>query len=292
MGCYIGARIARTGRASVTLAGAWAEARAALAASGVRVEEDEGAWTIPVEAVALSDVPPADLAFVLVKSHNTSAVAPRVARAVGDHGVAVTLQNGLGNAEILGSFVEPSRLVVGVTTAGATLLGPGHVRGFAAPTVLGRDDDGHAARVAEILTAAGLPASVHDDIHALVWRKLAVNCAINPLSALRGVPNGALLERPEDREILEGAAREVQAVARARGVRADGDYAEAVLEAARLTSGNRSSMLQDMDRKAPTEIDALNGAVLREGARLGQATPTNAWLLEKIRGREARYRAP
>jgi 2-dehydropantoate 2-reductase len=291
MASYFGGRIAGSGRASVTLAGAWQEALAVLSASGVRVEEDAEDWTTPIDAVALADAPTADLVLILVKSHKTRGIAPHVARAMGAAGIAVSLQNGIGNAETLGALIDPSRLVMGVTRAGATLLSAGHVRGFAGPTILGRDKAGHALRVAELLSTSALPTTVDDDVDALIWRKLAVNCAINPLSALRGIPNGALLQRAEDRQLLEAAAYEVQAVARARGVRVDGDYREAALGAARLTAGNRSSMLQDVDRKAPTEIEALNGAVVREGARLAVPTPTNARLLEEIRARETAYRA-
>ncbi len=291
MASYVGGRVAGSGRASVTLAGTWEEALAVLSGAGVRVEEGSESWTAPLAAVPLADAPAADLVLVLVKSHKTRDIAPHVARAMGADGIAVSLQNGIGNAEALRALIDPSRLVMGVTRAGATLLSAGHVRGFVGPTVLGRDEAGHAARVAELLSASGLPTTVDDDIDALIWRKLAVNCAINPLSALRGLPNGALLERAEERQLLEAAAYEVQAVAGARGVRIDGDYREAALGAARLTAGNRSSMLQDVDRGAPTEIEALNGAVVREGARLGVPTPTNARLLEEIRAREAADRA-
>jgi 2-dehydropantoate 2-reductase len=290
MACYVGARIARSGCASVTLAGTWKDALATLRVGGVRVEEGGVTWVTPVAAVPLDDVPTADLALVLVKSPQTPSVAPLVARSIGDRGVAVTLQNGLGNVDTLSTVIDRGRLVVGVTTVGATLLAPGHVRAFLAPTVLGRDDAGHAPGVAQMLTASGLPTTVEDDIEALIWRKLAVNCAINPLSALRGVLNGALLESPGDRELLESAAAEVQAVALARGVRVAGDCRQAALEAARLTAGNRSSMLQDFERRAPTEIEAMNGAVVREGRRLGVATPTLSSLLMQVRERESARR--
>jgi 2-dehydropantoate 2-reductase len=289
MACYVGARIARAGHASVTLTGSWHEGLEA-ARQGLHVEEEGASWATPVATAFPDDPPSADIALVLVKSPRTRTVAPLVARSVSNVGVAVTLQNGLGNVESLGEVLDPSRLVAGVTTAGATLLGPGRVRGFPAPTVLGRDATGHAVSVAQLLTAAGLPTSVQDDLDALVWRKLAVNCAINPLSALRGIPNGALLDHAGDRSLLEAAADEVQAVAGARGVQIDVDYRHAALEAARLTAGNRSSMLQDFDRHAPTEIEALNGAVVREGARLGVATPILSRLLEEVRAREAQYR--
>jgi 2-dehydropantoate 2-reductase len=290
MACYVGAQIARAGRASVTLTGTWKEALETLGARGIRVEEDGDAWVTPVEAVPLQEAPQADVVLVMVKSPRTHTVASFVGRSMGGGGVAVTVQNGLGNAEALATAVDSARLVVGVTTAGATLLAPGHVRGFLAPTVLGRDGAGQAASIAQLLTVSGLPTAVQDDVDALVWRKLAVNCAINPLSALRGVRNGALLDNAGDRALVESAAMEVEAVASARGTLVLGGYREAALEAARLTAGNRSSMLQDFERRAPTEIEAMNGAVVREGRRLGVPTPTLSRLLNQVRDRETAYR--
>jgi len=275
----------------VTLTGTWSQALDAIQDRGVLVEESGHGWSEPVRAVPLDGILRADVVLVLVKSTQTLRTAPLVAGSIADDGVAVTLQNGLGNAEALASVVDATRIVAGVTTAGATLLAPGHVRGFPAPCVLGRDRAGRAQSIADLLTAAGFPTAVEDDIDGPVWRKLAVNCAINPLSALRGVPNGLLLDTPDDRALLEAAASEVQAVATARGTRVIGDYREAALEAARVTAGNRSSMLQDVERQAPTEIEAMNGAVVREGGRLGVPTPTLSSLLDQIRAREAVYRA-
>lgn len=290
MACLFGGRVARSGHVSVILAGSWSEAISAIHERGVLVEEGGHTWSAPVRAAPLEATPRADVVLVLVKSAQTLRVAPLAAASVADGGVVLTLQNGLGNVEALGTAIDPARIVVGVTTAGATLLAPGHVRAYPAPCVLGRDRAGRAQSIADLLTAAGFPTAVEDDIDGPVWRKLAVNCAINPLSALRGVPNGALLDNPDDRALLQAAAAEVEAVAVARGTRLVGDYREAVLEAARVTAGNRSSMLQDIERGVPTEIEAMNGAVVREGNRLGVPTPTLSSLLEQVRTREAVYR--
>jgi 2-dehydropantoate 2-reductase len=175
--------------------------------------------------------------------------------------------------------------------AGATLLRPGHVRGHDAPTVLGRDQAGRADEVAALFNEAGLRTEVSPDIEAVLWGKLVVNSAINPLSALKGVPNGALLENPEWRALLEDTARESAAVAAARGIDVGGDPVGSVVAVARLTAANRSSMLQDLERGVPTEIDAINGVVVQEGARLGVPTPVNRRLLDEIRAREKEFAA-
>ena len=221
-----------------------------------------------------------------MKAHRTASVAKPAAEAAAHDGILATLQNGLGNSEVLESAAGAGRVIVGVTTAGATLLAPGHAHGHMAETLIGETADGRAEAFASLLRGAGLPARLTRDIDALLWSKLAVNCAINPLTAMHGVPNGALLERPEWRAAMETAAREVQAVAAAQGIALE-DPAERAFAVARLTAANRSSMLQDLERGVPTEVDAICGAVVREGARLGIPTPVNASLLHAIHAREA-----
>jgi 2-dehydropantoate 2-reductase len=231
-------------------------------------------------------MPPHELVLVLVKSHQTEAIAPAAARAAGPFGFIVTLQNGLGNRELLERAAGRGRVGVGVTLAGATLLRPGEVRGHLAMITLGDDGAGRAARVCTLFREAGLDTQVEPNIDRVVWRKLAVNCALNPLSALEGVTNGALLGRLEWRQAIEAATHEVGAVAAARGI-VLGDTARLALEVARLTAGNRSSMLQDLERGFRTEIDAINGAVVIEGRRLGVPTPLNEAFWNAVRQREA-----
>ncbi len=142
-----------------------------------------------------------------------------------------------------------------------------------------------AARVdalVDILVAAGIDAAATDDIAPTVWRKLAVNCAINPLTAYLGVPNGRLLDDPQTIALLHAAAAEVAAVAAALGIPLDADVAALAEAVAARTAANRSSMLQDTDRGAPTEIDAINGAVVRAGEAVGVETPVNTALWQAI----------
>ncbi len=282
----MGARLSRAGH-GVTLAGTWPAALETIDRHGLRVDDEGGGFHAPAHVLRLdaaAEPPRADFVLVLVKAHRTATVAALGAAAAAD-GVLATLQNGLGNREALEAAAGIGRVVVGVTTAGATLLGPGHVRGHMAETLIGESADGRAESVAALLRSAGLPAHVTRDIDALLWSKLAVNCAINPLSALSGVTNGALLERPEWRATMATAALEVQAVAAARGITIE-EPVERAYAVARITAGNRSSMLQDLERGACTEIDAISGALVREGNRLGVPTPVNAALLDAIRARE------
>ncbi|MBI3932262.1 MAG: ketopantoate reductase family protein [Acidobacteria bacterium] len=290
MGSLFAGRLARGGRAVVMLAGSWREALWAVAARGLTIEGDGGSFTTPVATALLSDtLGPADLVLVLVKSHATSAIAAPAAQALAPGGLLLTLQNGLGNREVLEAAAGPGGVGVGVATLGATLLGPGRVRAVPGRVTLGAEPrlGARLDAVAALFRDAGIPTDVVADVASLVWRKLAVNCAINPLSALRGVPNGALLEDAEARRLLETAAREVGAVASAGGIVVADDPAFLAVAVATTTAANRSSMLQDLDRGAPTEIDALCGAVVLEGRRLGVPTPVNEALWVAIKRREA-----
>jgi 2-dehydropantoate 2-reductase len=289
LACAIGGHLARAGE-RVVLVGRWAAAREAIARQGIVVHEGKDTWSARVATASAEDPPSGcPVALVLVKSHQTASVAPCVRRSLSPEGVAVTLQNGLGNRETLAAILGPGRVAAGVTTLGARLLGPGEVRAVPGRIVLGEERPTAAAvgRLARRLCAAGLPAELTAEVDRAVFAKLAANCAINPLTALRGVDNGALLEDPETRRTLRAAALEVAAVAEARGVRLE-DPAGEVERVARDTASNRSSMLQDLERGAPSEIDALCGAVAAEGRRLGVPTPVNEALWRQVRAREGR----
>jgi 2-dehydropantoate 2-reductase len=290
MACAVGARLARIG-AAVTLAGGWREALDAIAAHGLRVHEPDESWSVRVMTVPLDRLTERyPLALVLVKSHQTAAVANVLTRALEGAGLAVTIQNGLGNPELLAAALGPERVAAGIAIMGAALVAPGEVRYVPGRIVLG-SSPASAERVTHLvalLAAAGIPSSITHDLAAAVWCKLAANCAVNPLTALYGLTNGELLARGDLRPQVETAAREVGLVAAANGIRLPRDTVESTLETARATTANRSSMLQDLERGARTEIDAMCGAVAREGRRLGIATPVNADLFRRVREREGR----
>jgi 2-dehydropantoate 2-reductase len=291
IGSLLAARLARAGAADVTIAGTWAEALATIRRDGITVKDDTGRWSARVATAALSDVGQADFVLVLVKSPRTAAVAETAARALAPGGMIVTLQNGLGNREVLAAVAGADRVAIGVTTLGATLLGPGRVRAAPGGIVIGAADAGPLARLVHALQAAGMETEAMPDIGRLVWRKLAASCSINPVAALLGVANGVLVSSAESRERLTAAAREVGAVAAAKGIDLQEDAVALAMTVASRTAGNRCSMLQDLDRGAPTEIDALCGAIVAEGQAVGVPTPVNAALWREVHEREARLRA-
>jgi 2-dehydropantoate 2-reductase len=283
----LGARLARAGF-HVTLAGSWPQGLDAISSRGIAVDdEDKTFWSVPVRAVPLrGPLEPADAVLVVVKSYQTATIAPHCARELAPGALIVTFQNGLGNREILAAHAGAARVVQGIATLGATLLGPGHIRAQKGALLLGTAPG--VQELAALLRAAQLESRVSHDIETALWRKLAVNCAINPLSALLGVENGALLKSLQARERLGEAAREVARVAEARGTPLGEDAALLAESVAERTAENRSSMLQDLDRGFPTEIEALNGALVAEGERLGIPTPVNTALLAALRQREGR----
>ncbi len=280
LACFFGARLARV--AEVTLIGTWTEGITAIASGGIVLETPDTEETFAAKAVRLgTPLEAADLVLVLVKSWQTDRVAREIPALTARNGHVLTLQNGLGNAEKLGT-----RALLGVTEQGATLVAPGRVR----PSGDGPTDIAGPDSLAAVFRSAGLDARAVDPARgaSLAWGKLAANAGINALSAILRVPNGQLLARPEALALLECAANEVGEVARAKGIALP--FPDAAAEArrvARTTASNHSSMLQDVLRGAPTEIDSINGAVVREGARLGVPTQANETLLRLLAPRVA-----
>jgi len=297
MGCLFGGFLARAGE-EVVLVDVVPEVVAALSERGVRLHEGSGVSDVPVAAAASpAEAGTADLVLVMVKAQHTRRVAAGLAPLLGPQTVVLTLQNGLGAAQVLAEHVAPRRILVGVTAQGATLLGPGEVRhGGSGESVLGAHCPSGADpdSAVQALSRAGLPARAVADPWPAVWRKLAINCGINPIAALTGVLNGQIPEIPEASALLADAVREAAAVARAAGAELGDPEAlvRQVLDVARATGANRASMGQDVDARRSTEIDFINGAVAQEGERLRVPTPVNRTLTRLVKSLEAGFAAP
>jgi 2-dehydropantoate 2-reductase len=291
LGGVLGAALDRAGH-DVTFLGRPSAHLDALRASGLRLELLDA--TEAVLPIAATDDPSivagADLVIVLVKAHDTAVAARGIAPHVHPGQTILTLQNGLGNAErICAAVGRGPRVLCGVTSQAATRLAPGTVRHTGeGPTVIGywsQDEAEAASGLAVMFTAAGLPTAAVSEIAPWIWRKLAVNAAINGLTALAGVRNGMIAADPALLDAAEIVAEEVAAVARALGWELGG-MGEAVKETVRTTAGNRSSMLQDLDAGRPTEVGAIHEAVLTAGREVGIAAPATAVLAALIRARE------
>lgn len=278
------ARLAQTGH-QITMLGTWKAGLDALRTNGARLIDADGnehqsnvhAIYDPRECRGVQH------ALVLVKAWQTERVAAQLKECLADapRGLAVTLQNGLGNHETLAQSLGLDRVVLGSTTTGATLLGPGLVRagGEGAISMERHTDIGP---VATALRSARFNVNIVDDAQSLIWGKLVINAAINPLTALLRVPNGTLLERSSARNMMKALALETARVAESEQV--DLPFADPVAaaeEVALKTAANHSSMLQDVLRGAPTEIDAICGAVVRAAQRHKIDTPAN-WACWKL----------
>lgn len=296
LGSLVAARLALAG-ADVTVLGRPSAHLARVREWGLTLVEADGrARLVPLQ---ITDDPAvawgAGLAVVAVKTWATAAALPPLRAHLPPTAAVLTLQNGLGNAAAIRAALGDARrpVLVGVTTQAALREAPGRVRDTGpGETVLGPDGsgtkgdqtDGAAERVARRLTAAGWPTVAVTDIGPHLWRKLAVNAAINPLTALAGVPNRAVADDPDLRAAAATLAGEVATVAAGLGLDL-GDVAAEMDRVARATGANRSSMLRDLEAGGSTEVDAINGAVVAEAVRLGLAAPANRLVAALVRAR-------
>jgi 2-dehydropantoate 2-reductase len=251
----------------VRMLGTWEDGIQALNTYGVRLIDELGKeFAYPVKA---TDDPElctgSQFAIVLVKSYQTNLAAQKLTTCLSADGVALTLQNGLNNHQALSEVLGESRVASGVTTAGATLIDPGIVRiGGRGITSLKRDN--RLDLLVSQLSRAGFEVEEVKDTDALIWGKLVINAAINPLTALLRVPNGQLISNPSARRVMNLVTIEAAKVAGALGVNLPyPDPVTAAEAVAQRTASNQSSMYKDVLRGSQTEIDAINGAIVRAG---------------------------
>ncbi len=227
-----------------------------------------------------------------VKAFETEAAAATIRDVLVDGGIAISMQNGLGNGERLAAEVPRARVAIGVPGHGGTLLGPGHVaHRVAAVTHLGWLSDGapdDLAALATLLTAAGLETEPTLDVQSMLWAHVAVVAGVNAIAALCRIPNIEVARVPEAARLSELAIREVVAVAHASGVRLPWPDPVAACRDVYLANGEHhlSSMTVDLLRERRTEIDVLNCAVVEHGRRLGIPTPINTALCLAVKTAE------
>lgn len=276
------ARLSQAGH-HITMLGSWQHGLEALRENGARLlDSNEHEHQFKVHATDdLRECSGAKFALVLVKAWQTERVAGQLAQCLAEDGLAVTLQNGLGNYETLTRSLGLGRVALGTTTTGATLLGPGLAKA-GGEGLLSIQRNQALGPLEAGLKSAGFNVQIVEDAQSLVWGKLVINAAINPLTALLRVRNGELLERPSTRELMGRLAKEVALVADAEKITLPfADPVSAVEDVARKTAQNHSSMLQDVLRNASTEIDAINGAVVKAAQKHALATPVN-WTCWKL----------
>ncbi|MBI5952633.1 MAG: 2-dehydropantoate 2-reductase [Chloroflexi bacterium] len=278
------ARLSAAGH-SVSMLGTWKQGLQALRENGARIQEADGseqAYSVYATDDPL-EVRGAKFAIVLVKSWQTERAARQLKLSLADDGHALTLQNGLGNRETLTRDLGAGRVSLGVTTTGATLLAPGLVR-TGGDGIISIEGNQALAPLEAALRSSNFNLQIVDDAQSLIWGKLVINAAINPLTALLQVPNGELLARPATRRMMASLASETAEVAAAERVHLPfSNPVSAAEDVARKTAKNISSMFQDVRRGAPTEIDAICGAVTKRAEMHGIKTPYNRACWQLVR---------
>ena len=235
-------------------------------------------------------VGPVDIVVFFTKCYHTSAAAESARPLVGPDTVIASLQNGWGNGDVLAAAYPPGQVVVGVTYNSGLLQGPGRVLHPAEqPTLVGSFSDGGdgATRLAEALESGGLATSVASPVRPEIWKKLILNAATLPASALTGMTAGALGTSQDMLDLVSETTREAVAVARALGYEIDFDERiGTILGLVEKAGPTKASMLQDVEAGRRTEIDVINGAVVRAADEVGVAVPINRALMQLIKGWE------
>lgn len=255
----------------------------------LRINDQEIRRSIPVRAPDDAPERGFDLALFCVKSYSTESAADGASRWVGAETLVATLQNGLDNAERLAARFGADRILAGTTSEGATLVEEGIARhagrGSTSVGAFSPRREADAEAFVDALRDAGFDASFSGDWRSTVWTKALLNAAINPVTAILGVPNGTLAELEPLRRLVAAIAAEGGSIARQCGVSVPDDVAERAVSLCRVTATNRSSMLQDIERGNETEIENINGFLLREADRYRLEASALRAVTELVRAR-------
>jgi 2-dehydropantoate 2-reductase len=295
MGSLFGALLAEGGH-KVWLCDIWQDHINALKQNGLKIEREGETRTVRLNAASdPRQIGESELVLIFVKSTQTQSAAQSAALLADRNGWVMTLQNGMGNAEIIAEHTPSNRVLAGTTSHGATMLKAGSIRhAGAGPTTVGMWAGGAkefqiARQIADQFTQAGIETAAVEAVRPVIWDKLLVNVGINAITALTGIKNGQILDLESTREISRVAVEEAAAVAQAQGIEIRKDPVAHVFQVAAATAANRSSMGQDVDHRRPSEIKAINGFVVREAGRMGLTAPVNQTLSALVETMEAHY---
>jgi 2-dehydropantoate 2-reductase len=299
VGSFYGAMLARAGQRVVLIGRP--QHVASIEREGLKLDMAGRVETLDLEAsVSIDAVRGADLALFCVKSTDTESTARELAPSLEPHAVVLSLQNGVENAALLARRLRRT-VVPAVVYVATAMAGPGSVRHFgggdlvigALPGAADPPESAHASLLQDLVAlfgAAGVNVTISGDVRVELWSKLLINCAFNAISALAQAPYARLAAQPEIRELQQSIVREVVAVAQAEGIALEvGPSLQAVERIARTMPGQLASTAQDVARRKPSEIDHLNGFIVRRGRELGVAVPANQALTALIKLVEAGY---
>lgn len=291
MGATYGGRLANSGN-EIAFVDAWAEHVDAINSNGLRLTGIPGDLTIRSQAYLPNNVPrlDCDLAIITVDSNNTAAAGQTARHVLKEDGLALTIQNGIGNVEKLTEALGEGSVLVCSTMCSAIPIVVGHInQTHENKTTIGEIDGLQTERILNVrsmLQSAGFDTAVSTDIMAVIWNKFVLNVAINALCALSGLRLGELARHAEMDMYQDRIIDEVLAVVAAKGISLPDPDIRRTIKRHCWSKFSKPSMLQHMERGRRTEIDALNGAVVREGKALGIPTPYNEALTAVVKGRE------
>ncbi len=281
MGCLYGGMLAEAGN-EVWFLDVWKEHINLIREKGLYIKSKEGERIIKNIKASTdpAEIGETDLVIVFVKSIDTEKAILQNKEIFGSDTVVLTLQNGLGNIESIHKSLGAPSIIAGITAHGSTMLGAGKIlHAGEGETYIGELDgtkSGRIQKIATLLNQANINTIISQDVMGLIWGKLLVNVGINALTAITGLKNGQLLNYTEIEELMELAVTEAYAVAKAKGVKVSySDPVSHTKEVCKATAENNSSMLQDILKRRKTEIEMINGAIVKEGESLGIDTPVN-----------------
>ncbi len=297
MGSLFGGLLAEGGL-EVTLIDVWKEHIAEINNNGLKITGEGGDRYVKLKATTdPSEVGEVDVVLVQTKARYTEEAVKGALSLFGEDTVAISFQNGLGNEDVIGQSVGREKVLGGVTAQGSGIVGPGVIRNAGnLPSHIGELDGGisdRVERIADVFTKAGLETVASDDIMKDIWKKLLANIGINAMSALCNFRVGEIFDVPETKETILEALDEAALVAKAAGVNIDVNETKDVLYSITGKGGtesNRSGMLVDVLNKKKTEIDFINGAVVKLGKEYGIPTPVNKTLTAAVKGLERDFR--
>ena len=290
VGCYFGGMLARAGHA-VTLV-ARPQHVAAIRSEGLRMETKM--FDEQVRLAATSDpaaAAGADVVLFCVKSMDTESAGAQIRPGLRPDTLVLCLQNGVDNADRLRAVLPGHQVAAAVVYVGTEMAGPGHLKHHGRGELV-IDPAPGSERVAQALAAAGVPTEISANVRGALWLKLILNCAYNAISAIAQRPYGENVASVGIEDVMRDVVGECLAVARAEGVQVPGDVAAAVRNIAASMPSQYSSTAQDLARGKPSEIDYLNGFVVRRGQALGIATPANRVLWALVKLAEGKAAAP
>jgi 2-dehydropantoate 2-reductase len=290
MGCLYGANLARIGQ-DVTMVDVWEEHVDAMDRDGIHMDGLHGAFTSKVKASTDAEtVDPADVAILLTSTNETTQAAEIASKVLKADGFALTLQNGLGNVEQMDAVLGVPRSMVGLSFHSADLTGPGKVtHSNQGPTYLGEREQTASERLEQLRSLfekAQMDPVIESDIMSTIWGKFVHNCGINAICAITDLRPGHIRDIPELDDFQTEIIRETMALVGARGITIPDPDPVTTVKAYCAKKFHRVSMLQHLARRRRSEIDALNGYVVRESERLGLKAPYNDALTKLMKGRE------